>query len=256
MRINAGFFVLRREVFDYMRPGEELVREPFERLIAEHRLLAYPYDGFWRAMDTFKDKLELDRIVAAGDPPWEVWRDDRPRRRGTGGALKATPRFEPMRTLCAASPIGCRRTPSGGSPPRLLRAGAGTRCLIDGRRPASARWRAEPGEPRGSARTASSTTAVASTRPHRSRSTMAYSAMTWRCSRRRMRLIAGLARRVVLLRADPHRPRRGIGARAALLPGVTIGDGAVVAAGAVVTQSVASDVVVGGVPAHEIRRLK
>ena len=62
--------------------------------------------------------------------------------------------------------------------------------------------------------------------------------------------------RVVLLRADPHRPRRGIGARAVLLPGVTIGDGAVVAAGAVVTQSVASDVVVGGVPAHEIRRLK
>ena len=53
------------------------MREPFERLIAEHRLLAYPYDGFWRAMDTFKDKLELDRIVAAGDPPWEVWRDDR-----------------------------------------------------------------------------------------------------------------------------------------------------------------------------------
>jgi len=77
LRINAGFFVLRRTIFDYMRPGEELVREPFERLIAEHRLLAYPYDGFWRAMDTFKDKLELDRIMAAGHPPWEVWRDDR-----------------------------------------------------------------------------------------------------------------------------------------------------------------------------------
>ena len=54
MRINAGFFVLRREIFDYMRPGEELVLEPFERLIASS-LLAYPYDGFWRAMDTFKD---------------------------------------------------------------------------------------------------------------------------------------------------------------------------------------------------------
>jgi glucose-1-phosphate cytidylyltransferase len=73
VRINAGFFVLRREIFDYMRPGEELVVEPFRRLIAENRLLAYPYDGFWRSMDTFKDKLELDRIAAAGDPPWQVW---------------------------------------------------------------------------------------------------------------------------------------------------------------------------------------
>jgi glucose-1-phosphate cytidylyltransferase len=75
VRINAGFFVLRREIFDYMLPGEEFVFEPFERLIKEQRLLAYPYDGFWRAMDTFKDKVELDKIAAAGSPPWEVWGD-------------------------------------------------------------------------------------------------------------------------------------------------------------------------------------
>jgi glucose-1-phosphate cytidylyltransferase len=75
VRINAGFFVLRREIFDYMRPGEELVVEPFHRLIAEHRLMAYPYDGFWRAMDTFKDKLDLERIAGSGDPPWQVWRN-------------------------------------------------------------------------------------------------------------------------------------------------------------------------------------
>ena len=75
MRINAGFFVLRREIFDYMNPGEELVVEPFDRLIEGARLLAYPYDGFWRTMDTFKDKLELDQIAAAGDPPWQVWDD-------------------------------------------------------------------------------------------------------------------------------------------------------------------------------------
>jgi glucose-1-phosphate cytidylyltransferase len=73
VRINAGFFILRREIFDYMRPGEELVVEPFRRLIGEGRLLAYPYDGFWRAMDTFKDKLDLDRIAGNGEPPWEVW---------------------------------------------------------------------------------------------------------------------------------------------------------------------------------------
>ena len=73
MRINAGYFVLRREIFDHLRPGEELVLEPFQRLIDERQLLAYPYDGFWRNMDTFKDKVELDDIVTRGDPPWQVW---------------------------------------------------------------------------------------------------------------------------------------------------------------------------------------
>ena len=79
MRINAGFFVLRQEIFDYMNPGEELVLEPFARLIAERKLLALPYDGFWRPMDTFKDKLELDRIAARGNPPWQVWSRQRER---------------------------------------------------------------------------------------------------------------------------------------------------------------------------------
>lgn len=73
VRVNAGFFVFRRELFDYMRPGEELVLEPFDRLIAEHRLSAWNYDGFWQNMDTFKDKVQLDEIAAAGAPPWQVW---------------------------------------------------------------------------------------------------------------------------------------------------------------------------------------
>ena len=76
VRINAGFFVLRREIFDVMNPGEELVIEPFERLIGRRDLLAVPYDGFWRNMDTFKDKMELDAIVARGNPPWQVWARD------------------------------------------------------------------------------------------------------------------------------------------------------------------------------------
>jgi glucose-1-phosphate cytidylyltransferase len=73
LRINAGFFVLRRQIFDFMNPGEELVIEPFARLVEQNQLLAYPYEGFWRAMDTFKDKLELDRIESTGAPPWHVW---------------------------------------------------------------------------------------------------------------------------------------------------------------------------------------
>ena len=73
VRINGGFFVLRREIFDHMRPGEELVLEPFQRLIEKRQLLAVPYDGFWRNMDTFKDKMQLDELVAKGTVPWQVW---------------------------------------------------------------------------------------------------------------------------------------------------------------------------------------
>jgi glucose-1-phosphate cytidylyltransferase len=74
IRINAGFFVLKQEIFRYMRPGEELVIEPFRRLIQKRQLAAYEYDGFFAAMDTFKDKQQLDDLYEGGQPPWEVWR--------------------------------------------------------------------------------------------------------------------------------------------------------------------------------------
>ena len=78
VRINGGFFALRGEIFDYTKPGDELVMQPFERLIAERQLTAVPYDGFWRNMDTFKDKIELDALVAHGKVPWQVWGALRP----------------------------------------------------------------------------------------------------------------------------------------------------------------------------------
>ncbi|WP_221930896.1 sugar phosphate nucleotidyltransferase [Telmatospirillum sp. J64-1] len=78
MRINGGFFVLRQEIFDYMREGEELVLEPFQRLIDENRLSGLRYDGFWRGVDTFKDLQEMETMLTQGRGPWEVWRDDRP----------------------------------------------------------------------------------------------------------------------------------------------------------------------------------
>lgn len=72
--INGGFFILRQSIFDYIREGEELVEQPFARLIAQRQLAAYPYTGFWRAMDTFKDKIVFDRMESHGDCPWMVWR--------------------------------------------------------------------------------------------------------------------------------------------------------------------------------------
>jgi glucose-1-phosphate cytidylyltransferase len=72
--INGGYFVFRREIFDYIQPGDELVREPFQRLIARRALLAYKYTGFWQCMDTFKDKQRLEEMNAQGAAPWKVWR--------------------------------------------------------------------------------------------------------------------------------------------------------------------------------------
>jgi len=74
MRVNGGFFVLRSEIFDWMKEGEELVQEPFQRLAGAGRLLAYPYDGFWACMDTFKDKQLLEDLYSRGQVPWEVWK--------------------------------------------------------------------------------------------------------------------------------------------------------------------------------------
>jgi glucose-1-phosphate cytidylyltransferase len=71
--INGGFFVLRREIFDYMRPGDELVQAPFARLIAESKLLGYRYGRFW-CMDTFKEQQELTDLCNSGRAPWELWK--------------------------------------------------------------------------------------------------------------------------------------------------------------------------------------
>jgi glucose-1-phosphate cytidylyltransferase len=73
IRINGGYFVFRRDVFDYMKEGEELLHQPFQRLVDQEQLLAYKYDGFWAAMDTFKDKQMLDDLHTRGHAPWQVW---------------------------------------------------------------------------------------------------------------------------------------------------------------------------------------
>lgn len=76
LRINGGYFIFRNEIMRYIRPGEELLQEPFHRLVAEKQLVAYRYDGFWASMDTFKDKLLLDDLYAQDLAPWEVWKHE------------------------------------------------------------------------------------------------------------------------------------------------------------------------------------
>jgi len=72
--INGGFMILRKQIFEHMKPGEELVEEPFQRLIAKRRLRAHRYEGFWASMDTFKDKITLDDMYARGETPWAMWK--------------------------------------------------------------------------------------------------------------------------------------------------------------------------------------
>ncbi len=72
--INTGYFVFRKEIFDFMEYGDELVDKPFLRLIEEKKLTSWDHKGFWASMDTYKDKQTLDDAYAKGNASWEVWR--------------------------------------------------------------------------------------------------------------------------------------------------------------------------------------
>jgi glucose-1-phosphate cytidylyltransferase len=74
IRINGGFFIFKNQVFDHIREKEELVMQPFQRLIEKRELIGYQYDGFWASMDTFKDKQHLETLCSDGVAPWEVWK--------------------------------------------------------------------------------------------------------------------------------------------------------------------------------------
>jgi glucose-1-phosphate cytidylyltransferase len=76
MLVNGGFFVFRKEIFEFMRDGEELIGRPFDRLIAKNLVLGYQYDRFW-SMDTFKEQQELSDMCTRGDAPWEVWKSQK-----------------------------------------------------------------------------------------------------------------------------------------------------------------------------------
>ena len=74
--INTGYFVLKKEIYDYMEWGDELVNEPFQRLIEKKKLVSWEHKGFWASMDTYKDKQKLDEAYSTGNAHWEVWRNN------------------------------------------------------------------------------------------------------------------------------------------------------------------------------------
>jgi glucose-1-phosphate cytidylyltransferase len=73
MYINGGYFIFRNDIFQYIKEQEELVVEPFQRLIELKLLMGYKYDKFWHCMDTFKEQRELNNLYEQGNAPWEVW---------------------------------------------------------------------------------------------------------------------------------------------------------------------------------------
>ena len=100
--INGGFFIFRNEIFRYMQDGDELVEAPFRRLIEADQLMAFRHEGFWRPMDTLKDRQVLEDLVDKGTMPWRPMAPANlpaPQGRQEGG----------MKPLClAARAKGCR----------------------------------------------------------------------------------------------------------------------------------------------------
>jgi glucose-1-phosphate cytidylyltransferase len=73
--INGGFFVFRREVFDWLEVDDTLETGCFRRLAAAGQLMAYRHEGFWTCMDTYKDTLRLNELWDQGQAPWVTWRE-------------------------------------------------------------------------------------------------------------------------------------------------------------------------------------
>jgi glucose-1-phosphate cytidylyltransferase len=70
---NGGYFIMRPGIFDVLRDGEDMVPTAFHRLVPGGRMLAQRYYGFWRAADTFKDRVELEDMFHKGQCPWMLW---------------------------------------------------------------------------------------------------------------------------------------------------------------------------------------
>jgi len=74
---NGGFFIFKKEIFNYISDGEELVEEPFSRLVADQQIIGYKNQGFWGCIDTLKEKKAFDDMINSGTTPWMVWNKPR-----------------------------------------------------------------------------------------------------------------------------------------------------------------------------------
>jgi glucose-1-phosphate cytidylyltransferase len=75
--VNGGFFILQPEVFEYITGGDTTIfeRKPLEKLAKDKQLQAYRHTGFWKPMDTLRDRIELQNMWDTGKAPWKVWHE-------------------------------------------------------------------------------------------------------------------------------------------------------------------------------------
>jgi glucose-1-phosphate cytidylyltransferase len=74
--IKGGFFVFRKQIFNDLKDDQTILeREPLEKLALDNELMAYKHDGFWQAMDTLRDKINLEEAWESGTPEWKSWID-------------------------------------------------------------------------------------------------------------------------------------------------------------------------------------
>ncbi|HRJ12091.1 MAG TPA: glucose-1-phosphate cytidylyltransferase [Alphaproteobacteria bacterium] len=75
-KINGGFFVLNPRVLEYIRDDKTAFEHrPMSQLAREGELMAFKHEGFWKPMDTLRDKVQLEKMWETDDSPWRVWRD-------------------------------------------------------------------------------------------------------------------------------------------------------------------------------------
>jgi len=73
--INGGYFVLEPKMFDYIQDDDTVwEHEPLEQAAKKGQLMAYKHSGFWKPMDTLRDKRELEALWLSGNAPWKVWK--------------------------------------------------------------------------------------------------------------------------------------------------------------------------------------
>ena len=73
--VNGGFFVLEPKIFEYIKDGDSSIweRTPLESISKEGQLVAYKHYGFWKPMDTLRDKIELEDLWNTGKAKWKIW---------------------------------------------------------------------------------------------------------------------------------------------------------------------------------------
>lgn len=72
--VNGGFFVCEPKIFDYIKDDSTFwERDPLENLAKDKQLMAFKHEGFWKPMDTLRDKRELEHLWSNNEAPWKIW---------------------------------------------------------------------------------------------------------------------------------------------------------------------------------------